>query len=76
MKTELLIEGVRYRPFVVRFRLADGTRRRITRWSPGFPWVRDEVGRELLDAYGLDGIKPRSVTIRARAEKRSTRPHR
>ena len=59
-----LIENVAYRRFVVRFRLADGTRRRIFRWSPGFPWVRDEVGQELVDRFGVEGIAPRSVTIR------------
>lgn len=58
------IEGVRWFPFIVRFRLADGTRRRIVRWSPGFPWVRQEIARELIDRYGERGIKPRSVTIR------------
>lgn len=61
--SNFFIEHVRYERFVVRFTLADGRRRRIVRWSPGPPWVRDEVGRELLDTYGLEGIKPKSCTI-------------
>lgn len=62
-----VIEGVTYYPFLVRFTLADGKRRRIVRWSPGDPWVRDEIGRELVERYGLEGIKERSVTIRPMA---------
>jgi len=58
------IEGVRYRRFVVRYTLANGARRRMMRWSPGAPWVYDEVARELVDRFGLEGLKPRSVTIR------------
>ena len=61
------IEGVSYYAFVVRYTLADGRRRRMVRWSPGWPWVRDEVGRELVARFGVDGIKPRSVSIRMRA---------
>lgn len=59
------IEGVPYHRFVVRYTLADGRRRRMIRWSPGFPWVREEIARELLDSVGLEGIKPGSVTIRS-----------
>ena len=58
------IEGVTYYPFVVSFKLADGRRRRMIRWSPGYPWVYDEVGRELLDRFGEHGIRERSCTIR------------
>ena len=61
----LLIEGVPYHRFVVRFRLADGRRRRWMRWSPGGPFVYDEVGRELIDVFGRDGVAPGSVTINA-----------
>ena len=63
------IEGVDYYPFLVRFTLTNGTRRRIVRWSPGHPWVRDEVARELDERYGLEGIKPGTVTIRPMARK-------
>jgi len=63
MKT---IEGVPYYRFLVRYTLADGRRLRMVRWSPGFPWVRDEVGRELLDRFGLEGIRRGSVSIRER----------
>lgn len=60
-----MIEGVPYQRFRVRYTLASGSRRRMMRWSPGFPWVRDEVGRELVDRFGLTGIRPHSVTIRS-----------
>lgn len=56
-------EGVPYRPYLVTFRTIDGKRHRWTRWSPGFPWVYDEVGRELVDRFDEGGIKPRSCTI-------------
>ncbi len=58
------IEGVPYRRFIVHYTLADGRRRRMFRWSPGSPWVYTEMGRELVDRFGVEGIKPRSVTIR------------
>ncbi len=58
------IEGVRYYPFRVRYTLADGRRRSMIRWSPGPPWVREEVARELTDRFELDGIKAGSVSIR------------
>jgi len=58
------IEGVTYYRFAVRFTLADGRRRRRYYWSPGFPWVYDEVGQSLLNEFGLEGIKPHSCTIR------------
>lgn len=59
----MIIEGVPYYRHVIRYTLADGRRRRMVRWSPGFPWIRSEVGRELADRFGLDGIKHGSVTI-------------
>jgi len=58
-----LIEGVPYTRFTVRYTLVTGQRRRMTRWSPGYPWVREEVARELCARFDLDGIKPGSVTI-------------
>jgi hypothetical protein len=58
-----LIEGVPYRRYAIRYRLADGTRRRMVRWSPGFPWIREEIARELLSRYDLEDIAPGSVTI-------------
>lgn len=57
------IEGVPYFRFRVRYTLACGKRRRMTRLSPGFPWVREEVARELFERYGAESIKPGSVTI-------------
>lgn len=62
MKTRC-IEGVPYYRFRVRYKLATGKRRTMVRWSPGFPWVREEIARELCDRFGLDGIAPGSVTI-------------
>ena len=59
----MIIEGVQYNRYVVRYTLADGRRRRIVRWSPGYPWVYDEVGRELADRHGVENIKPGSCTI-------------
>ncbi len=62
----MIVEGVRYQRFRIRYTLKPGgknDRRRMVRWSPGFPWVREEIARELVDRYGLDGIKPGSVTI-------------
>lgn len=59
----MIVEGVPYHRFVVRFALASGKRRRLVRWSPGFPWVREEVCRELIDRFGLSGIKRGSVRI-------------
>jgi len=58
------VEGVHYWRFVVRYRLSDGRRRRLVRWSPGYPWVREEICRELADRFGLNGIWPKSVTIK------------
>ncbi len=57
------IEGVPYYRFRVRYRLADGRRRTMLRLSPGFPWVIDEITRELVERFGLEGIKAGSVTI-------------
>lgn len=59
----MILEGVPYFRYVVRFRLADGRRRRLVRWSPGSPWVYEEVGRELAARFGANGVKPRSCTI-------------
>jgi hypothetical protein len=59
-----MVEGVTYRPFRVRFRLADGRRRAWVRWSPGFPWVRSEVGRELWERFGAEGVRAGSASIR------------
>jgi len=61
----VIIEGVRYYRFFVTFRLANGLRRRWVRWSPGAPWVYEEIGRELFETFGLDGIKPHSCRVRA-----------
>ena len=61
----MLLEGVPYHRYVVRYTLADGRRRRLVRWSPGFPFVYEEVGRELVDRFEVDGIRPGSVTITA-----------
>lgn len=58
------VENVPYYKFRIRYTLATGQRRSMVRWSPGFPWVIDEIGQELVDRFGEDGIADRSVTIR------------
>ncbi|MFZ5896432.1 MAG: hypothetical protein ACOY0T_35590 [Myxococcota bacterium] len=58
------IEGVSYYRFCIRYRLSDGRRLTMIRYSPGYPWVHEEITRELVERFGLDGIKPGSVTIR------------
>lgn len=57
------VEGVPYYPFEVRFRLADGRRRRWVRWSPGYPWVRGEITRELAARFN-DRELPTGSTVR------------
>jgi hypothetical protein len=57
------VEGVPYHRYVIRYTLVDGKRRRMARWSPGFPWIREEIARELDARFGLESIKPGSVTI-------------
>jgi hypothetical protein len=57
-----LVEGVPWYRFVIRFRLLSGERRRMVRWSPGEPWIREEIARELSDRQLV--IKPGSVTYR------------
>lgn len=56
-----LIEGVPYYRFRVSITLTSGRRRRLFRHSPGFPWVRSEVTRELSDTYEPQEV--RRVTI-------------
>lgn len=61
-----MIEGVEYHRYLVRFSVrANGRwlRRRLVHWSPGYPWIMEEVARGLGALYGLDNIKPQSVTI-------------
>jgi hypothetical protein len=41
-----IIEGVAYTRFRVRWRQA-GKRRQLTLWSPGRPWLGEEVNRAL-----------------------------
>lgn len=65
MKHVMHIEGVPYYRYVVRFTLADGRRRRWVRWSPGPPWVYSEVGRELIERFGDNGVRKGSVSITA-----------
>jgi len=61
--TVRMVEGVPYRRHLVRFTLDDGRRRRMVRWSPGYPWIREDVARELVDRFGYDSIRPGSITI-------------
>lgn len=62
----MVVEGVVYRRFVIRYTVSvDGRprRRKMIRWSPGIPWIRMEIARELDSQYGIENIKPRSVSI-------------
>ncbi len=59
---QVFIEGVQYFPFLVKFTLADGRRRVWTRWSPGRPWVSEEVSRELNDRF-TERELPRSSKV-------------
>ena len=61
----MTIEGVTYYKFRVTFRLADGSRRRWVRWSPGWNWVYGEVARELWSVFGDTGVKPHSCKVSA-----------
>lgn len=56
----MIVEGVPYQRFVVSFKLADGRRRRWVRWSPGWPWIGDEVARELEHRFEDDELPPGS----------------
>jgi hypothetical protein len=57
------VENVPYMRYLVRYTLATGQRRRMVRWSPGGRFVYEEVARELSERFGIEGIKPGSVTI-------------
>lgn len=59
-----MVEGVTHYRHVVHYTLSDGKRRRMVRYSPGAHWVYHEVGRELVERFGLERIKPGSVRIR------------
>jgi len=59
----MIIEGVRYYRFRVTFRMTTGQRRSWIRWSPGQPWVFEEVGRELLERFGISGVKAGSCKV-------------
>lgn len=42
-----VVEGVPYYRFAVRFRTKEGQRIRWLRWSPGPPWLFEEIDREI-----------------------------
>lgn len=60
--TTKFIEGVPYTPFLLRFRGADGKPKRRVLWSPGLPWLREEVSRYLI---AHDVPKGSTCTIRS-----------
>lgn len=62
-RTFRLVEGVPYYRFRITFKTVDGKRHRLRIWSPGYPWVRTEVGRMLDERYGIDCIELGSCTI-------------
>lgn len=61
----MIVEGVRYYRFIVRFRWADGRRARWVRWAPAVVFMREQLIRE-LDAKDIESemLRPRSCTIR------------
>ncbi len=59
----LYLEGVAYHRYRLRFQLADGRRRSWVRWSPGLDFARNEFARELEATFGIEGIKPGTLTI-------------
>lgn len=61
MARELIIEGVRYVPFQVRFRTVGGHRRRWRRWAPALQYAAESTVRE-LDASDI-AVKPGSLCI-------------
>lgn len=60
--TVKVIEGVPYHRYVVKFQLADGRRRRWVRWSPGEPWIREELVREFEARFDLNELAPNTCT--------------
>jgi len=46
---ERTYEGVPYRRYSVRFKTVSGKRVRVYFWSPGPPWIGEEVTRMLND---------------------------
>jgi hypothetical protein len=48
-----LVEGVPYSRFRVEFRDTTGKRHRLTHWSPGHPWLVEEIRRLLSDCYDV-----------------------
>lgn len=53
----MIIEGVYYSRFRVKWRTTNGQRRQRTILSPGFPWVRSEVCH-MLDFEDVDVRRP------------------
>lgn len=65
MSCERIIEGVTYYRYRVRFQTAGGRRLVWIRWAPARLYALESVGRELVNRFGLRGIKPGSCTVRA-----------
>lgn len=61
----IIIEGVPWFRFRVTYRLKGraGNRRSFTVRSPGFPWVREEVGRMLEDLNAEQPLRHGSASI-------------
>lgn len=60
-----MIEGVPYYPFIVRFTVVSNGRKRqcmYRLWSPGEPWIREEIARKLDN---IDNVQPNSVRVEA-----------
>jgi hypothetical protein len=60
---QVVIEGVPYNRYRVRWRLTKGSRRQMTVLSAGLPWLREEVCRELDARHGIDNVREGSCWI-------------
>lgn len=60
----LYTEGVPNYRHLISFRMANGRRVRWVRWSPGQPWIREELTRELVNrGITPEQLKPNSCVI-------------
>lgn len=58
----MIVEGVPYSRYIVRYVTSDGKRRRKVLWCPGDAWVRDTVHR-WVSCADIDVKKGSNVRI-------------
>ncbi len=63
MSNPRVYEGVPYYRYLVRFTMSDGRRVRWVRWSPGDPWIHDQLAREFSDRFESGEVKPGSGRV-------------